>query len=119
MIRIVANLFSFLLLVLSGCGGGSGGGVTVTATNTSGGTTVTPAKFSAVSAGGDHTVALKPDHTLWTWGNNASGQLGDGTNNSRNTPGQIGTDTDWAAVSAGGRSFCRFEDQRNTLGMGK
>jgi len=49
-----------------------------------------------------HTVYLKSDGTVWAWGLNTSGQLGDGTNNNRNTPEQIGTDTNWAAVSAGG-----------------
>ena len=32
-----------------------------------------------VAAGGGHTVALKKDGTVWTWGNNGVGQLGDGT----------------------------------------
>lgn len=32
-----------------------------------------------VAAGGGYTVALKEDGTLWAWGNNSSGQLGDGT----------------------------------------
>lgn len=32
-----------------------------------------------VSAGGWHTVTLKSDGTVWAWGVNVSGQLGDGT----------------------------------------
>lgn len=32
-----------------------------------------------VASGYHHTVALKEDGTLWAWGNNSSGQLGDGT----------------------------------------
>ncbi len=32
---------------------------------------------------------LKPDGTVWTWGNNLTGGLGDGTNKSRETPCQV------------------------------
>jgi alpha-tubulin suppressor-like RCC1 family protein len=34
--------------------------------------------FIAIAAGVGHTVALKSDKTVWTWGNNGSGQLGVG-----------------------------------------
>lgn len=68
---------------------------------------------------GGHTVALKGDGTMWSWGCNTFGQLGDGTNynmvwagagtypftgneaNDRFLPYQIGTDTDWAKISSG------------------
>ena len=32
-----------------------------------------------VASGGSHTVALKTDGSLWAWGSNSYGQLGDGT----------------------------------------
>lgn len=54
-----------------------------------------------LSAGENHTLAIKPDGTLWAWGYNAYGQLGDGTWTNRATPVQIGTERDWVAVSAG------------------
>ena len=42
-----------------------------------------------IAAGMEHSLALKSDSTLWAWGNNAYGQLGDGTDSSRNLPIQV------------------------------
>jgi len=42
-----------------------------------------------VSGGGYHTLALKNDGTVWAWGRNDNGQLGDGSNIDRNTPVQV------------------------------
>jgi len=56
---------------------------------------------TGISAGLEHVIALKTDGTLWTWGGNPDGELGDGTFSSRSTPAQVGDDSDWAAVSAG------------------
>ena len=36
-----------------------------------------------------YTMAVKTDGTLWGWGSNRYGQLGDGTNESSKTPKQI------------------------------
>ncbi len=43
----------------------------------------------AMSAGGLHSLAVRTDGTLWTWGDNTSGQLGDGTTTLRTTPVQV------------------------------
>ncbi|MCZ6532864.1 MAG: hypothetical protein O7A08_07845, partial [SAR324 cluster bacterium] len=51
--------------------------------------------------GGSHTVVLKNDGTLWAWGDNFYGQLGDGTTTSRSYPMQVGTDAGWIGVAAG------------------
>jgi alpha-tubulin suppressor-like RCC1 family protein len=42
-----------------------------------------------ISGGEDHAVALKKDGSLWAWGFNTTGQLGDGTQNSHSTPGLV------------------------------
>ena len=39
--------------------------------------------------------AIKTDGTLWAWGENTNGQLGDGTVENRSSPVQIGALTDW------------------------
>ena len=45
--------------------------------------------FTKVTAGSDFTCALKTDGTVWCWGLNTSGQLGDGTTTNRNRPVQV------------------------------
>ena len=42
--------------------------------------------WHAVAAGGNHSLALKIDGTVWAWGENGKGQLGLGTNNNANQP---------------------------------
>lgn len=46
----------------------------------------TPSSFKAVSAGEYHTLAVDEQGRVWSWGYNASGQLGDGTTAVRRTP---------------------------------
>jgi alpha-tubulin suppressor-like RCC1 family protein len=53
------------------------------------------------AAGNSHNLIIKTDGTLWAWGLNTYGQLGDGTTIDKNTPSQIGTATDWKFVAAG------------------
>lgn len=47
-----------------------------------------------------NTYAIKSDGTLWAWGANSDGQLGNGTNSDSNVPVQVGTDNNWRSVSA-------------------
>lgn len=58
--------------------------------------------WNIVAAGGLHTLAIRKDGTLWAWGSNADGQLGDGGGaDDVLSPKQIGLDRTWVAVSAG------------------
>jgi alpha-tubulin suppressor-like RCC1 family protein len=61
--------------------------------------------WTSIAAGVYHSVALKSDGTLWAWGNNSNGQLGDGTTTDHHTPEQIGSDTNWVAVAVGSQSY--------------
>ena len=42
--------------------------------------------WKQVSGGGNYIAAIKTDGTLWTWGRNNQGQLGDNTTTNRSTP---------------------------------
>ena len=55
----------------------------------------------AIAAGTFHTLGLKHDGTVWTWGANDVGQLGDGTTISRSTPAPVPGLTGVAAIAAG------------------
>jgi alpha-tubulin suppressor-like RCC1 family protein len=54
-----------------------------------------------VEGGGYHSLALKSDGTVWAWGDNLYGQLGDGTNAERKTPVKVSGLTDVVDVDAG------------------
>jgi alpha-tubulin suppressor-like RCC1 family protein len=54
-----------------------------------------------IAAGYDHAVAMKTDGTVWTWGSNSNGQLGNGTTTGSVTPVQVSGMSGVAAVAAG------------------
>jgi len=60
----------------------------------------------AISAGGQnssHTVAIRSDGTLWTWGlNTVFGILGLNDILNRSSPTQVGADDTWTKIAAGG-----------------
>jgi len=64
-----------------------------------------------LSAGINHNCIRKTDQTIWCWGLNNYGQLGDGTTAVHKiTPVQAGSDADWALVSAGGSHSCALKN---------
>ncbi len=59
-----------------------------------------------VSAGSTHTAAIKTDGTLWTWGNNDSGQLGTNDITHRSSPIQtVSGGNNWRQISAEGFGY--------------
>lgn len=59
--------------------------------------------WKQVAAGGSHSLALKKDGTLWSWGENWAGQLGLGlTNRQIADATQIGTNANWTKIWASG-----------------
>lgn len=64
--------------------------------------------WTGVDAGTSHLCGTRTDGTVWCWGDNTSGQIGNGTSGGSavTSPTKVGTATDWAQVSAGGSTTC-------------
>jgi alpha-tubulin suppressor-like RCC1 family protein len=60
-----------------------------------------PTEFESVSVGATTACGIRTDHGLMCWGNNGGGQAGVGAVPRATTPTQVGSDTDWLAVSVG------------------
>ena len=73
----------------------------------------------AVAAGDAHTVAIKSDNTLWAWGYNGTGQLGDNTTSNRLTPVQVtGLSGVFVAVAAGGEHTVALKSDNTVWAWG-
>lgn len=57
-------------------------------------------KFISISRGVNHTLGIGIDGSLWAWGDNSYGQIGDGSFQYQSLPIQIGKDLDWKIVVA-------------------
>jgi len=61
--------------------------------------------WAAASAGWKSSYGISTGGTLFAWGDNASGQLGQGDQTSRSSPVQVGSLTDWKKVVGFGDTF--------------
>lgn len=58
--------------------------------------------WKQVSVGGNHTAAIKTNGSLWLWGRNSWGVIGDNTTTDRSSPVQTATGgTNWKQVACG------------------
>lgn len=60
-------------------------------------------RSQALATGSGHFVALRTDGSLWAWGTNVSGEIGDGTMEPRYESVRVGSEANWAVVDAAGR----------------
>jgi len=82
-------------------------------------------RFETVDAGTRHACGLADDGTAWCWGDNAAGQLGDGTTHSSAVPVQVSggpfvalaaADRHTCALAPGGAAFCWGANDDGQLG---
>ena len=55
--------------------------------------------WSQIATGARHTMAVKTDGTMWSWGNGGSGRLGLGNQTDYSSPKQIGALTTWSKIT--------------------
>ena len=70
-----------------------------------------------ITAGGSHTCAILTDGSLWCWGLNDEGQLGQGNTTNQSSPTRVGVATNWRSVSAGsGSTTCAVNNSNQLFG---
>ena len=95
---------------LSGFGGAVVSYASLTASTTTGWKQIAFGSYTGTVYTG---VGVKTDGTLWAWGSNTTGQLGDGTTTTRQSVGQIGSDTNWNAVGIMGNYATVYAQKTN------
>jgi len=73
---------------------------------------------TAIAAGLDYTVALRNDGTVWAWGYNWAGQLGDGTTTNRSTPVQVQNLSNVTAITTGNEFAVALRNDGTVWGWG-
>ena len=83
-----------------------------------------PSSNQVISIGSDHSLAVKSDGTVWAWGSNSSGQLGDNTITNSYIPVQVKDETgtgylsNVVSVSSGGSSSFALKDDGTVWAWG-
>lgn len=73
-----------------------------------------------VAASLKHSLALRADGALWSWGGNKNGTVGDGTNTNRLEPVRVGADDDmrFVDIAAGASHALALRDDGTVWGWG-
>ncbi len=67
-----------------------------------------PSRPRSLAAGAVHTCALLPDGSVYCWGQNLHGQIGDGTTQNRNRASAVAGNLRFSSLEAGGALACGF-----------
>ena len=79
----------------------------------------------SIEGGCFYSVALKSDGTVWSWGTNGSGVLGDGTTTNSYIPVQAlhpsgtGYLTDIVSIYLKRQTYCCFKSRWHSVGVGQ
>jgi len=74
------------------------------------------ARWTQVAGGVSHSIGVRNDGTLWTWGRGVEGQLGQ-TVASSLMPLQVGNLRTWKAVAAGANHSAALQTDGNNLSL--
>jgi alpha-tubulin suppressor-like RCC1 family protein len=74
--------------------------------------------WQAAAAGDTHLLAQRTDGSVWAWGSNSYGELGNGQG-LRLTPAQVGTATNWSQVAATYYSTWGIQADNSLWGWGE
>jgi alpha-tubulin suppressor-like RCC1 family protein len=72
----------------------------------------------AIAKSGEHSMALRYDGTVWTWGKNNYFQLGDGTTTDRAIPAPVPNLSGVKAIAAGGSHSVALKDDGTVWSWG-
>ena len=75
-------------------------------------------EWKYVCGGVGYTLAIQEDGSLWSWGRNYNGCLGDGCEKHRAYPQMISQDKDWAYVFAGWNTSFAIKENGELWGWG-
>ena len=74
--------------------------------------------WKQVGCGSNEMAAIKNSGTLWTWGYNGQGQLGQGDTTNRSTPVQVSPNTTWKIVKGRNGGFSAIKTDNTLWGWG-
>ena len=72
-----------------------------------------------IAGGSLMAYAIKTDGTLWSWGYNTWGALGQNNRTEYSSPRQVGSDTTWSKVTSRGRSVYAIKTDGTAWAWGK
>ncbi len=73
-------------------------------------------RWLSIAASGNHSCAIREnDNSLWCWGGNEAGQVGNGSNEDVTTPTLISSTTAWNAIGLGTDHSCGIKKDNSLL----